>query len=60
MAGLLVKQGIAIFALEHLFLTRTNPEERTKLFSECYLNGVKKMRTNLQPAEEALREQTGE
>lgn len=59
LAGILVKQGIAISALEHLFWSRTDPDVRPKLFSECYLNGVKGMRSKLQP-EEDLRTQTGD
>jgi hypothetical protein len=60
MAGLLVKLGVGIFALEHLFWTRTDPDDRQKLFYECYVSGVKKMQSKLQPEEENLRTQTGE
>src|SRR5271165_912637 len=40
LAGLLVKLGVGIYGLEHLFWTRTDEEGRKKLFHECYMSGV--------------------
>ena len=60
LAGILVKLGVCLFGLEHLLWTRTDPEERLKLFSDCYVSGVKKMRSKLQPEEEDLRSRTGD
>lgn len=59
LASLLVKLGVGIFAMEHLFWSRIDPEERGKLFSECYIGGVKKMRSKLRPEEDDLRADAG-
>jgi len=59
LAGLLVKLGVGIYGLEHLFWTRTEEERRKNLFHECYVSGVRKMHDKLRPEEEDLRKGTG-
>jgi len=59
LAGLLVKLGVGIYGLEHLFWTRTDDEVRKKLFHECYVSGVRKMHDKLKPEEEDLRKGAG-
>lgn len=59
LATLLVKLGVGIFAMEHLFWSRIDSEERGNLFSECYVSGVKKMHSKLRPEEDDLRANTG-
>lgn len=60
LAGLLVKLGVGIYGLEHLFWTRTDDEIRKKLFHECYVSGVRKMHDKLKPEEEDLRKTAGD
>ena len=60
LAGLLVKLGVGIYGLEHLFWTRTDDEIRKKLFHECYVSGVRKMHDKLKPEEEDLRATAGD
>jgi len=59
LAGLLVKLGVGIYGLEHLFWTRTDDDIRKKLFHECYVSGVRKMHDKLKPEEEDLRTTAG-
>lgn len=58
-AGLLVKLGIGIYKMDHLFWTRADKEIRRELFKECYVAGVRRMREKLSQDEEALRAQAG-
>lgn len=57
MAGIMVKLGIEICSMNHLFWTRTEPEVRKRLFQECYAAGVKRFKNKLKDNEERLREQ---
>lgn len=59
MAGLLVKLGVGVYGLEHLFWTRTDEGVRKKLFEECYVAGVRKVKTKLRPEEEDLKKNGG-
>jgi len=59
LAGILVKLGIGIFKMDHLFWMRTDKEVRRELFKECYVAGVRRMREKLSKQEEELRGQTG-
>jgi hypothetical protein len=56
LAGLLVKLGIGIYKLDHLFWTRTDKDVRGELFRECHAAGVKKMKEKLTAFEEELRQ----
>jgi len=58
-AGLLVKLGIGVYKLDHLFWIRTDKEIRRELFKECYVSGVRRMREKLNKDEEELRQSTG-
>jgi len=60
LAGLMVKLGVGIYGLEHLFWTRTDDDIRKKLFHECYVSGVRKMHDKLKPEEEDLRKTAGD
>lgn len=60
LAGLMVKLGVGIYGLEHLFWTRTDDDIRKKLFHECYVSGVRKMHDKLKPEEEDLRKTGGD
>ena len=59
LAGLLVKLGIGIYKLDHLFFLRTDKEMRRELFKECYVAGVRRMRDKLSKDEEDLRQSSG-
>lgn len=59
LAGILVKLGIGIFKMDHLFWMRSDKEIRRELFKECYVAGVRRMRERLSKQEEDLREQAG-
>lgn len=55
-SALLVKLGIGIYGTEYLLWTRTDSDKRAKLFSDCYMSGVQKMRAKLRGDEEELRQ----
>lgn len=59
LAGILVKLGIGIFKMDHLFWLRSDKEIRRDLFKECYVAGVRRMREKLSKQEEELRAQSG-
>lgn len=56
MAGLIVKLGFEMCSMNHLFWTRTDPEVRKELFSECYAAGVKRFNRKLTEDEEQVKE----
>jgi hypothetical protein len=58
-AGLLVKLGIGVYKLDHLFWIRSDSSVRKELFKECYVAGVRRMREKLNKDEEELRQATG-
>ena len=55
LAGIMVKVGIEVCSMNHLFWTRTDEDVRKQLFAECWSAGVKRMKNKLKPDEEALR-----
>jgi len=58
-AGLLVKLGIGVYKLDHLFWLRSDKEIRRELFKDCYVAGVRRMREKLNKDEEELRQSSG-
>lgn len=58
-AGILVKLGIGVFKLDHLFWLRSDKEIRRELFKDCYVAGVRRMREKLNKDEEELRQMSG-
>lgn len=56
LAGILVKVGMEVCSMNHLFWTRTDPEVRKELFQKCWEAGVKRMQRKLRDDEEQLRD----
>ena len=59
-AALLVKVGLGVYGLEHLFWSRTDEARRKQLFQECHKSGIEKMKNKLAPDEKSLSDAFGE
>lgn len=53
-AKLIVKVGLDVGTLHQLFWSRSDPEGRDELFTECYISAVKRLQNKLSNQEDEL------